>query len=327
MDFNTLPSLSIGNVPLDRGNLFAVQMKLRALEGYDYQMYLLYLAELKYFSNLWNVEGDKDLRYMFPMLMRVATENGKVAIAKDSKGKPAIYALVDYKEDFKGHIVKGKGLPYTFRMIKENAGKSRDLNESNAIFLKLSSTGYPLLFFMWNFIEKLNHYLVSADTNTKTKTKKFKWNINNNSSVIQEAEQRAMTDPTTPWVVNITSPVGYGVDNETKKVQNNVLEPIMKNASSEDSIWSDIGEFEKFWYKRLGKRMNVNMKKERNISDEYDFESANFDTMENETKIYLEKFIEDYNAMFGTNAKVISNMSKLDKEGGSDNADTDKDGE
>lgn len=331
MDFENMITGSIGNVPLDKGNLFGVQQKLKALQGYNYQIYLLYLTELRYFANLWNVEGDEELKEVFPALMKVAVENGKVALQK-REGKYLIYALVDYTEGMDGFIKHGKGIPITYRMSKENITKAKELKAENTLFLKVNTTAFPLLFYLWNFIFKLDHYLTSADTNTKTKTKKFKFNVNNNSSVIVEEEMKSMLDPSTPWITNITSPVGYGADNETKSVQNNVLEPIAKGAGgSEESIWEDIGNFEKFWYKRFGRRMNINMKKERNISDEFDFESANFDTIENDTKVFLERFVRQHNEMFGTNAKVVSNTailakdSKENKEAGN-TKDKDKDG-
>lgn len=306
MDLNLFAEQSIGNIPLDKGNLLTTAVKLEALRGYNHQIFLLYLAERKYFSNLWTIEGDDALKEAFPQFMKTLVENGKAAIRKGRDKELIVYALTDYSEDFTGFIKKGKGIPAPFRVNKENIQKEKPIDGSDTVFAKVSTEAFPLLFYVWNFIVKLDIYLRSADTNTRTKTKKFKFNVNNNSSVIVAQERASFTNPDTPWVENITSPTGYGVTAEEKGAQANIIDPIMKGSSAEASVWEDISSFEEFWYKRLGKRLNVNFKKERNINAEFENEEEQFLTATNETRIFLERFVRQYNEMHGTNARLVS---------------------
>lgn len=315
MDLNLFAEDSMGNIPLNNGNLLQVTAKLKALEGFDYQTYLLYLSELKYFKNLFKFEGDTTITELSPVIMRILTEDGKVAVKrfKTKNGTKYVpFRIVDYTEGIDGHIVKGEGILSTWKTLNEQT-KTYPLNSSDTVFIKNDDVPKPLLFLLWNFINKLNHYLTSADTNTKTKTKKFRYNINNNASAITAKEMSSMTDPSTPFVENITSPVGFGIENDEKKAQANKIEDIGLSSSSEVNVWDDINEFEKFWYKRFGKRMNVNFKKERNISDEFDFESANFDVLDNTIMIYLNRAVREFKEKFGLTVRVVNTVENQDK--------------
>lgn len=316
MDFKDFIQSDQANIPINNGNLLQLHTKLRAIEGQNIDMWMLYISERKYFSNLFSFEGDDTLRYMGSVFMKHLVENGKIAIKKGRKGDPQIFALVDVKRDFTGRIVKGEGIPLTFRMINENKAKAIPLTENNAIFVQWDSDAYPLMFKLYRFIFKMNRYLTSADTNMITKTKKFKYNMNNNSSIIQRREMESFLDPSTPFVVNITSPTTWAekTDTESKGTTNNVVEKMDSNSNSAEAIFDDIKEFEKIWYKRLGRRMNLSAKKQRLISDEIDNENVNFDIFESDTFIQLERFVKEYNKMFGVNAKLVSNVKMEEKE-------------
>lgn len=51
--------------------------------------------------------------------------------------------------------------------------------------------------------------LQSCITGSVASIKKFKRNIQNNSSIINQVEEKSFLDPTTPYVTVIANPTGY----------------------------------------------------------------------------------------------------------------------
>lgn len=299
---------SDGRIPID-SSLYVTSEYLKAIEGYSSYRYNMYLLFLRYYTGQYKLKGHPDIERLSYDILRQAIEFGKVAVVK-VKERLIPYAVVDIQHNIYHEIMNVEittlrsGIAYN-RNVTSGSVKSK-----HVAVLKNNYQGFPFMFFWDKPIRTIMQLEDAAVTGSIASIKKFKRNLNNNDSAISRLETKSMTDPTTPYINVMTTPMSYKEELRNKKYGNtigsekemainaNAVE--MTNVSNDTlTQWENIKEYMNYVFMLYGRRTNTAKKRERNLEGEINMETLNFDILEAEFEGFLEKFCKECKDKFG----------------------------
>lgn len=154
-----------------------------------------------------------------------------------------------------------------------------DYNQ-NTYILNYSSCGWGGLTKWLYFIKQFQHLLKMLYTHSFSYVKSIIYNVSDTSASTDDLDIFFSSD--SPFIVNLA-------DDE---VLGNRFKPFEINNDQRNNVQAFIDGFLDIYYALLGRRSNIDFKKERNINSEIAMSQDNFDTLQNEFKTYITLMIE-----------------------------------
>lgn len=283
--------------PLTSGNSFIINQYLETVANCDTQFFINYLYERNYFTNLYTIENDPELKEIWPELVALRFDNGVCAFKKIGKYY-CVLGLSEIKKKLNGEIISARGSLYNNSELTNH--DSIALNDSNCIFVKLNQLMLPSLLYLWNFLKQKQRLIDSFETNILSSTIKGVIQCENpeDSSIDIELQETLMN----PKKSFIKMPKMVGMNSKDFFR----IEALDLGAKTNLTVGENIEWYIRYNYRLLGRKYNVEETKDHVNPNDTDLTKDNFVILENENKKYLEVFIEKYNKMFNKSAKLVA---------------------
>lgn len=295
--------------PINDGNFFELEQKINAKEvsiksymssnldnvgiglwNYNYWELLNFHAD--YFTNLFKITfNDYDIDRTIYTIFRCNFLYGNVGLyKKDDKIIPVIEETATLDIDGKPLEVNGYG---AYEVLAQ-AGDLKDVKKNlktrinikgeelqNYCRLNPDTYGFGAIV-KWNkFVRSQEIMLKKINNYSHFFTRKIVYNVQDLTAANQELKNFFQNDY--PFVVNA---------NPINPTENQFVVNGFENVNSND-VFDYYNQWIKINYELLGRRINVDFKKERNISNEVDASQSIFDTLENEQKINKTNFLNN----------------------------------
>lgn len=182
-------------------------------------------------------------------------------------------------------------------------------NTANLIPFQWGVMGLPAWITIWpfvNFQHQLLSMLVISSLNFNRK-----WAYSVYQAEFVEDEIEAFLDPTNPVIVTCGSP--DELRNKFSKIE------FSNNEGSDLLEYYDkvISAF----YHLMGRRLNNDIKKERNVSNEVEASQENYDIVQSDWLNFFEIFINNFSKASGIQIKVIKEQENMENKEGDNNED------
>lgn len=291
------------------GSAFTLDQYLQMMSNMSAEFYKYYDKTIQYFASLNKVTGSLEVRRMWKIFSRTLVEFGKVFLAKVN-GKLVVFNVIKEELNIDGSIKKVEGTVARMGYGWYREYTTHKFKGEDVVFVKSNFNALPLLFYWRNVICEMMGLKDAAITASIASIKKFKRNIMNNNSTIADIEQGSMIDPRTSHIDVVVDPESYiGEDNQAQRGEgssykdDNSVAPnsitFETNIDSAGGQWDNINKYIEFQYFQLGRRINTNKKNARNVSDEIDTETINFDILDSDLQEYIDMGIEEMKDKFG----------------------------
>lgn len=282
----------------------------RKIKSKLFSEYVLLNYQASYFCGTCKFETENSfIKRLLMLVIRGAFMYGTAGIYKDSLGnvRPVYITSMDY--DITGTL--NGAMIYSLDLMITNMNKTQtqiqdkdltlqQLNKEeckNLAVFQWGVMGFSAWITIWPFIKLQYGLLQMIITQTYVYLKKLGYRAENKDAILKELE--LFFDEANPFIVT---------SNMTRDISNRIVAEGM----DVDFKGSDLIEYyEKTiysFYHLIGRRINNDVKKERNVSNEVDASQENYDIIQSDWLTYFDIFITDLNKLI-PEAKV-KNLSK-----------------
>lgn len=256
-------------------------------ENFTYNLYFLLQQQADYFTNIVQFRfNDKLLTENLYKVIRCAVIYGKAAIwwtkegiipyyinhieYSPSTGKPVYMScqLVD-------NVFSQKALEPNFKEWVIFDVKKDENAFDNVYILNSSSCGFGGLIRWLPFLKQLEKLLTMLYVHMYSYIKFVLYDVKDTSYVDKELE--LFFNNELPFLINL------GDEN----LMRNKFKEFNFESSGKTALFEYLDKFLETYYNLIGRRYNVDFKKERNVSAEVDASQDNFDVLQNELKQYI----------------------------------------
>lgn len=290
-------------LPINGGNAIAVNEYLRAMSNNNLDVYLLLLDQLRYHRNLFTIENDNTLKKGWLSIETALFWYGVCAI-QVMADEIVVYGLSDVEVNNANEIISARGQIYINQFNRKSIITDVKLTKNNAIFIKRNLECWGYWIFNYYRYQKLALIQKYFFVNLQGSQKKVAFKIEGGATETLIKEISSIKNPDT-WFLLLnddTTGVGTAV---TEKIQKLDVE------NDTEKIWKAFENYQNWLYYNEGRRYNVGEKDERNLVDEVQINTVNFDLIENDRLFWLKEAIDKYNLLYGKNAKVIKLFETL----------------
>lgn len=273
-----------------------------------YPLWYLLQFMADYFSNLIGFRFDS--QYVTEQAYKAIRTacvfgNSALILTEISAGKkvPLAYYIADLKTDAFGIPLKLKVYPagdlFLNQAIIENVGNNDKLkkelaelhylefdNSPDVYILNYSAGGWGGLTKWLYFLKQLERLLKMLYNQGYTLNKAIIYNVSDKTASLEELN---IFFSNSPFIVNT------GDD----EILGNRFKPFELSNDSKTAIADYISAFLEIYYALLGRRANVDFKKERNITSEIASSQDNYDILQNEFKTYITLMLEWISSVTG----------------------------
>lgn len=271
--------------------------------------YFLLQAQADYFCGTCRFETSNTyLRRQIINIIRAAFLMGIAGMYKDVKLnnlQPVYITSMVYGVD--GKLKQCRIIPLnvvlskmheTRNPIKDEDVKGwRTLNEKeceNLAIFQWGTMGYSAWINKWPFV-KLQHLMLTIIIiHAFVFNKKWIYKLNNYTSITDEI--KLFFDPTNPFIVNVGN-----MDDLTNRFTN---ENVGQSGNAADVI-DYYNKLIGVYYHLMGRKINNDVKKERNITSEVEASQENYDVVQSDWLNQFEIFIEELKALTGMDVEII----------------------
>lgn len=309
-DLNVQDAINQKTIPLIQSKIKQVQKQIKSLnsgflEKHNINPYYLLQYHASYFCSTLNYETkDYELKAIMEKVIRVAFLYGKAGIYFDDTNNKYYGVFIgELKRDIYGNIIEA-----TYGAI-DNAliNQTGDLSNSNTIKITGNKTKNLLVFnwgvlslsawiTIWPFVLFQSMLLKMTIAQSFFYNKKMVYKVNNTPSITEEINQ--FFDPTNIFLMMFS-------DSDLS----NRFDTIELSSGSQTDFLDYYNEVIKIYYHIYGRKINIDAKKERNISDELKISEENFDYVQNDYKKQFEIFV---NQLKTKGLKIDYNLSSYE---------------
>lgn len=292
-------------LPINGGNSIAVNEYLRAMQGVNIDLWLILLDQLRYERNLFLIENDDLLSKAWCNIETCLYWQGICAIQKIDD-MIVVYQLNDLKVDNSNEIISAKGTPFV-NLKRDSQIQNVSLNKNNAVFFRRNQEAWCDWVFWWYRYEELILIKKYFFTNLQGSQKKVIINTQGEATDILKKEIINLKNPNEWYILNNSIS-----DVPIRSITDDFRELNIPNES--EQILSAFDKWLRFIYFHKGRRYNVSFKEERNVVDEVQINTVNFDLMEKDKMDWLKKGVENYNKLYQKNAEIRKTFDTIDKD-------------
>lgn len=283
---NTIPKLNVGKYT-------------KRTEEYTYNFFWLLQFHANYFTSIFRVRtDDSTLNRMIYDCFRVHFLYGACGIYK--KGELLI-ALYEHKVHTNrlGEITKIEFKNIFDLLVARNFDDFKAVNVSitldkeelkNYARLRTTSIGFGAIVTWMPFVKQQESLLKKIYMYSYVFHRKISYQAQDLSTSMEELESFFNDD--VPFYLELDADIGTGNKFSTESIKNGTSGGV-----------SELKDYYNFfiesYYHLLGRRYNVDDKKERNISTEVSASQSNFDILQNEDKIVKTDFLNDLKKITG----------------------------
>lgn len=322
---------------LTQGNSFTIRREFEArvnnmlnqidlsntnLDSVVYDEYFLLLFQKNYFVNLFDIEtSDDNFRKCWNLAVETAFWYGDFAIInrgisgdKESTNLIPVYVAKKTHTPL-GDIEKDFEYQYSSRIIpmmgdSKLQSKTPDIkhlgnlikNNDDFVYGRWNTQAYGAWVWMYKFI-KLQKELMYLTTGSAYLQKEILFYKINNTSTVND-EIKMIYNPK----MNIIPTMGINWDKTSGELENRWMSD--KLSHDPTMTINDVYDWTiQKYYELFGRKMNIDTKRERNISSEVEASQEQFDVLINETKKYLDVALNECKEKFG-----VEGVMKIDIE-------------
>lgn len=215
-------------------------------------------------------------------------KNGKPIPVVENKAIVNEFGEIQSVEGFNGYeLLQANGLLSEVRSKLKERYKIRGEELSNYIRLYAPSYNFGAYVRWIKFVRMWGELLKTINTYSYLLIKKIIFNVNDESAAIDEIKRFFNTN--LPFLIN----------KDTNSPDSNTFEVAGGDNGGTNDIFTYYDRWIEIYYSMLGRRINVDRKKERNITNEVEQSEQNFDILENEVKINRINFLNDLSERLG----------------------------
>lgn len=277
--------------------------------------YFLLQSEADYFCNTCMFETkDIQLRKNIINVIRGAFLFGTAGFYKHSKTdllEPVYINSMDY--DITGRLKSCKILPLNVVLSKMNDTKMnfrpdemlgyRTITDTeNIASFSWGTMGYSCWYKIWPFVKLKSMMLQIIIINGYVFNKKWMYKLNNYSNISKEIE--LFFNPANPFLVNIGT---------SEDVANRFSTEEGTKTTNTSDVIDYYNKMMGVYYQILGRRVNSDYKRERNISDEVEASQENYDIIQSDWLNQFAMFIEELKGM-GLKVEIVKKEDKQKQE-------------
>lgn len=287
--------------------------------------YILLNYQANYFCGTCKFEtSDMNLKRMVLNVIRGAFLFGVAGILKEDNNLIQYY-ITNMEWGIDGKLKKCK--VYELELMINNVNKLqrepdtnrlafRELNETqceNLAIFQWGVMGFSAWITIWPFINFQNDLLTMILIQSFIYNKKFIYTTNNFTSIADEME--LFFNPTNPFVVNVGATLN-------KELPNRFTTNDLSNNFDNNDLLDYYNKTIAVYYHIFGRRINNDVKKERNVSNEVQASQENYDIIQSDWLNFFEIFINNLKKISGIDIKVVKESFNNEKE--NNNADNTK---
>lgn len=254
---------------------------------FTYNLYWLLQFQADYFSSLIPFRfNSKQITETLYKVIRGCAIYGKSALFNSINGLVGLY-INNIEYDIEGKIKYALCAPidYIFsqktiepKNIRYSRFEGNILNDFYV--LNYSSSGWGGLIRWMPFLKQLENLLKMLYTHSYSYLKFLLYDVKDPTFINKEME----------LFFNVESPFLVNIGDDTL-IKNKFKEFNFSNTNKTD-FFDYLEKFLNTYYSMIGRRFNVDFKKERNISDEVEASQDNFDILQNEFKQYIKLMLD-----------------------------------
>lgn len=293
-------------LPINGGNALQVHEYLNAIQGNKLELYLILLDQLRYERNLFTIQNDDDLAKVWSNIETCLYWQGVCAIKKIDD-LITVYQLSDIEVNSTNQIIKAKGKPFITMSNRSSNLKDEKLTLDNAVFFKRNNEGWSDWVFWYYRYEQLIEIKKYIFVNLQGSQKKVIINTQGENTDIVRKEIEHLKNTDNWWIAFNTI-----TDLPIRNISEDFKELNIPNES--EQLFYAFDKWLNFIYYHKGRRYNVSSKAERNVVDEVQINTVNFDLMEKDKMDCLKLGIEHYNKIYNRNAEIIKTFELLENE-------------
>lgn len=290
--------------------------------------YVLLNYQANYFCGTCKFKtSDHNLRRMVLNVIRGAFLFGAAGILVENN-KLSPYYVTNMEYDTNGNLVSCR--VFELELMLSNINKLQrepDLNKiayrtldkkecDNLAVFQWGVMGFSAWMTIWPFVQFQHSLLKMVIIQSFTYNKKFIYNTNNINAITDE--MAAFFDPTNPFIINI----GVTLN---KELPNRFTTEDLAAGFDNNSVIQYYNEAINIYYHILGRRVNNDYKKERNITTEVESTQENYDIVQSDWLNYFEIFIEKLASLISIDIEVVKekegDLSEQFKDDYNDNQD------
>lgn len=290
--------------------------------------YFLLQLQANYFCGTCKFETkDTYLKRLVLQVIRGAFMQGTAGIYVNKELnilEPVYLTRMEYGID--GKLKKASKLPLNVVLMKMSETKSFTPDEHFKGFVELNEEqcknlavfhwgimGYSAWINIWPFINLQHLMLTICIINAFVFNKKWIYKLSNFSSVKNEIE--LFFDPTNPFIVNM--------GNSDDIANRFITEDVGRGSGTNDPI-DYYNKLMGIYYHLLGRKVNNDVKKERNVGVEVEATQENYDVVQSDWLNQFELFLEDLRALTGIEMHMVKDSENLpnneaENDGGNEN--------
>lgn len=260
----------------------SVKSKLQTSD-YTYPLYFLMQQQADYFTSLVRFRfNDKHLTENIYKVIRCGVIYGKSALWHTMRGIVPLY-IADVKYDgYTGrpYYMKAALVDNVFsqKALEPNINNWLEFDElefNNIYIFNSSSTGFGGLIRWLPFLKQFENLLKMLYTHSYSYLKFITYDVKDPNYV--NAEMELFFSNESPFLINL------GDDTLLR----NKFKEFNFTSADKNAIFDYLNNFLNVYYSLIGRRYNVDVKRERNVSSEVTASQDNFDTLQNELKTYI----------------------------------------
>lgn len=299
-------------VKKDLSNLNQIHLALKEnidthFKECNYDEWRLLNFQADYFCNVFPIITDSiEMNEMIQLAKRIAFLYGESAIMRDEyTDKLVVVYIKKIERSYTGTMLSAAVAPglsvLSKNLVKPNPSqgwnlKGERLSEKNFAYFRWDTLGWGAWYKFWPFIKQQDKLLKILGTDAYSYIKKFAYKVKDQSASKQEID--AYFNPANPFLIVSDFDDDFGNRFHTMETK--------ANATSM-SLFDYYKFWEKTYYELLGRRLNTDAKRERNITNEVLASQNNFDVLENDNYIHTVNFIKRLERMTGIQIRVADN--------------------
>lgn len=277
--------------------------------------YFLLQAQGDYFCNTCRFQTeDRNIKRMVINVIRGAFLMGCAGIYRNTALnilEPVYITGLEYGID--GMLNKARILPLSACLQKMNETKTnfddmslkgyRDITDcENLAVFSWGTMGYSAWITKWPFVKLQHLFLTIIIINGFVFNKKWIYKINNFTNIRDELE--LFFNPSNPFLANVGN---------TEDLANRFMIEEKGNSAGNADVIDYYNKMIGVYYQLMGRRINNDYKKERNVSDEVEASQENYDIVESDWLNQFEMFVATLKE-WGINIDIEKREEKEEKE-------------
>lgn len=311
-------STMVDSAEVVKQNLTGLGKLNERFRGENYELWRLMLQEMNYFTNRWPVMvGSETLQNNIMLATKIAFLYGKSCIARVGNRFIACYiqqAELNWDGTYSKLILRPATLVFTKNstnpqqvekpqftredtkwVIKNTPENPTRIQDDVAMYEwdTLASSGW---FRLLPYLNQKESLLKLFNVNRYPFFKNLNYNVDDPSTFDDEME--CFFDDNTPFKLSAGMTTGisnrFSVDEAKGKIQGGTLE-----------IVQYMEYWKKTWYEILGKRTNLDQKRERVITSEVETSQSFMDALESDEYIHYMMFLKAVNRITGIELAII----------------------